>query len=153
MAAKALILRAFISLLAQRQITSTHISRKPMARRPMYMNSLMTESQRTPAASSRGTEEMKLCGLLGDPTQPSKPRCLTTGPRSLLKKPTFIVLLTGEPEAGVEVTQHVLVLARLPNVVDSVGQLFPLDPGQLLFLLRRQRHVGDRDLGVLGRGL
>lgn len=51
MAAKALILRAFISLLAQRQITSTHISRKPIARRPMYMNSLMTESQRTPEKS------------------------------------------------------------------------------------------------------
>lgn len=50
MAAKALILRAFISLLAQRQITSTHISRKPMARRPMYVNSLMTDSQRTPGS-------------------------------------------------------------------------------------------------------
>lgn len=63
------------------------------------------------------------------------------------------MLLTGEPEARVEVTQHVLVLARLPDVVDGVGQLFPPDPGQLLFLLRRQCHVGDRDLGVLGRGL
>lgn len=52
MAAKALILRAFISLLAQRQITSTHISRKPMARSPMYMNSLMTESQRTPGSGT-----------------------------------------------------------------------------------------------------
>lgn len=57
MAAKALILRAFISLLAQRQITSTHISRKPMARRPMYMNSLMTESQRTPGSRSRKKKE------------------------------------------------------------------------------------------------
>lgn len=50
-AAKALILRAFSSLLAQRQIDSTHISRKPIARRPMYINSLMTESQRTPGRS------------------------------------------------------------------------------------------------------
>lgn len=52
-AAKALILRAFSSLLAQRQIDSTHISRKPIARSPMYMNSLMTESQRTPGRNER----------------------------------------------------------------------------------------------------
>lgn len=66
---------------------------------------------------------------------------------------TFIVLLTGEPEAGVEVAQHVLVLARLPDVVDGVGQLLPLYPGQLLLLLRRQRHVGGRVPRVRGGGL
>lgn len=54
MAAKALIFSAFISLLAQRQMASTHMRRKPMARRPMYMNSLMTESHRTP---ERGQEQ------------------------------------------------------------------------------------------------
>lgn len=54
-AAKALILRAFSSLLAQRQIDSTHISRKPIASSPMYMNSLMTESQSTPGRRERVT--------------------------------------------------------------------------------------------------
>lgn len=48
MAAKAFILSAFISLLAHRQMASTHMRRKPMARSPMYMNSLITESHRTP---------------------------------------------------------------------------------------------------------
>lgn len=45
------------------------------------------------------------------------------------KTRTFIVLLTGVPEASVEVPQHVLVLASLPDVVNSVGQLLPLYPG------------------------
>lgn len=63
------------------------------------------------------------------------------------------MLLTGQPEAGVEVAQHVLVLARLPNVVHGVGHLLPLYPGQLLLLHRRERHVGGRVLGVGGRGL
>lgn len=53
MAAKALILRAFISFLAQRHSTSTHISRKPMARRPMYINSLMTDNHSTPGRGRR----------------------------------------------------------------------------------------------------
>lgn len=53
MAAKALILSAFISLLAQRQMASTHMRRKPMARSPMYMNSLMTESHRTPERAEK----------------------------------------------------------------------------------------------------
>lgn len=70
-----------------------------------------------------------------------------------LLSPTFIVLLTGQPEAGVEVTQHVLVLARLPDVVDGVGQLLPLDPGQLFLLHRREGHVGGWVPGVRGRGL
>lgn len=48
MAAKAFILSAFISLLAHRQMASTHMRRKPMARSPMYMNSLITDSHRTP---------------------------------------------------------------------------------------------------------
>lgn len=60
MAAKALILRAFISLLAQRQIASTHINKKPMASRPMYMNSLMTDSQRTPG--SRKEDDVSVTG-------------------------------------------------------------------------------------------
>lgn len=54
------------------------------------------------------------------------------------------MLLTGEPEAGVEVTQHVLVLARLPDVMNGVGQLLPLYPGQLLLLERSEGHIGDR---------
>lgn len=56
---------------------------------------------------------------------------------------TFIVLLAGEPEASVEVPEHVLVLASLPDVVNSVGQLLPLYPGQFLLLHRRQRHIGS----------
>lgn len=63
------------------------------------------------------------------------------------------MLLTGQPEAGVEVAQHVLVLARLPEVVDGVGQLLPPEPGQLLLLQRRERHVGGRVLRVRGGGL
>lgn len=54
MAAKAFILRAFISLLAQRQMASTHMRRNPMARSPMYTNSLMTESHRTPERETGG---------------------------------------------------------------------------------------------------
>lgn len=63
------------------------------------------------------------------------------------------MLLTGEPEASVEVTQHVLVLASFPDIVDGIGQLLPLYSGQLLFLQRRQRHVGRGVLGVRGGGL
>lgn len=66
---------------------------------------------------------------------------------------TFVVLLAGEPEAGVEVAQHVLVLARLPDVLDGVGQLFPPYLGQLLLLQRRQGHVGDGALRIWGGGL
>lgn len=69
-AAKALILRAFSSLLAQRQIDSTHISRKPIARRPMYINSLMTESQRTPGRSvNRRRFKILFCLLMSVGTQ------------------------------------------------------------------------------------
>lgn len=63
------------------------------------------------------------------------------------------MLLTGEPETGMEVTQHVLVLACLPDVLDSIGQLLCLYPGQLLPLQCRQRRVGCRVLRVRGRGL
>lgn len=63
------------------------------------------------------------------------------------------MLLTGEPEASMEVPQHILVLARLPNVLDSIGQLFPLDPGQFLLLHWRERHVGDRVPWIWGGGL
>lgn len=69
------------------------------------------------------------------------------------RRQTFVVLLAGEPEAGVEVAQHVLVLARLPDVLDGVGQLFPPHPGQLLFLHRGQRDVGHRALWIRGGGL
>lgn len=67
--------------------------------------------------------------------------------------PTFVVFFTGEPEAGVEVSQHVLVLAGFPEVVDGVGQLPLPQQGQLLFLLRGQRRVGDRVFGVRGGSL
>lgn len=63
------------------------------------------------------------------------------------------MLLTGEPEAGVKVTQHVFVLARLPDVVDGVGQLLPLYSRQLFLLLRGERHVGGRVPRVRSRGL
>lgn len=63
------------------------------------------------------------------------------------------MLLTGQPEAGVEVAQHVLVLARLPDVVDGIGHLLPLDPGQFLLLHGRERHVGGRVPGVWSGGL
>lgn len=63
------------------------------------------------------------------------------------------MLLTGQPEAGVEVAQHVLVLARLPDIMDSIGQLLPPDPGQLLLLHGRERHIGDRAPGVWRGGL
>lgn len=63
--------------------------------------------------------------------------------RSQSQSLTFIVLLAGEPEASVEVPQHVLVLASLPDVVNGVGQLLPLYPGQFLLLHRRQCHVGS----------
>lgn len=66
---------------------------------------------------------------------------------------TFVVLLAGEPEARVEVAQHVLVLARLPDVLHGVGQLPPPYPGQLLLLLRGQRHVGPGSLWIRGGGL
>lgn len=49
----------------------------------------------------------------------------------LVDPPTFIVPLTGEPEAGVEVSQHVLVLSSLPDVVNSIGQLPLSDLSQL----------------------
>lgn len=55
----------------------------------------------------------------------------------LFQSLTFIVLLAGEPEASVEVPQHVLVLASLPDVVNSVGQLLPFYPSQFLLLHRR----------------
>ena len=66
---------------------------------------------------------------------------------------TFVVFLTGEPEARVEVAQHVLVLPRLPDVLHSVGQLSLPQPGQLLSLLWRQSHVGGQDLWVRGWSL
>lgn len=48
MAAKALILRAYISLFRHRSSNSTHIIKKPIASRLMYANSDITESHRTP---------------------------------------------------------------------------------------------------------
>lgn len=70
--------------------------------------------------------------------------------QSLFHSPTFIVLLAGQPEASVEVSQHVLVLPCLPDVVDSVGQLLFPYPFQLLLLLRRQRDIGGWVPGVWG---
>lgn len=75
MAAKALILSAFISLLAQRQMASTHMSRKPMARRPMYMNSLTTESHRTP-----GRGHKRLDGVCQHVGVPYFPLCVVFTP-------------------------------------------------------------------------
>lgn len=48
MAAKALILSAYISLFRHRSSNSTHIIKKPIASRLMYANSDITESHRTP---------------------------------------------------------------------------------------------------------
>lgn len=76
---------------------------------------------------------------------------MVSGPAN--QSPTFIVLLTGEPEASVKVSQHVLVLARLPDVMNSVGQLLPLYPCQLLLLQWRERHVGDGVPRIWGGGL
>lgn len=67
--------------------------------------------------------------------------------------PTFIVLFTGEPESCVEVSQHVFVFAGFPEIMDGVGQLLLPEQSQLLFLLRRQRHVGGRVFGVRGGSL
>lgn len=63
------------------------------------------------------------------------------------------MFLTGEPETSVEVSQHELVLARLPDVMYGVGQLLLSYPGQFLPLHRRQRHVGDWVSGVQRGGL
>lgn len=76
---------------------------------------------------------------------------MASGPAN--QSPTFIVLLTGEPEAGVKIPQHVLVLARLPDVMNSVGQLLPLYPGQLLLLQWRECHIGDGVPWIWGGGL
>lgn len=54
---------------------------------------------------------------------------------------TVAVLLAAFPEASVEVSKSKLVLARLPDVVDGVGQLPLLDLGQLFPSGRRQRPV------------
>lgn len=62
---------------------------------------------------------------------------------SVLQPLTFIVLLTGQPEASVEIPQHVLVLPSLPDVLNGVGQLLPLYSSQLLLLHRRQCHIGS----------
>lgn len=53
---------------------------------------------------------------------------------------TLVVCLAGQPETCVEVAQHVLVLARLPDVVHCVGEGLFLKP-RLLFLF--QGRQGD----------
>lgn len=83
-------------------------------------------------------------GILGNQSHPLGGVLMETYThRSQSQSLTFIVLLAGEPEASVEVPQHVLVLASLPDVVNGVGQLLPLYPGQFLLLHRRQCHVGS----------
>lgn len=53
---------------------------------------------------------------------------------------TLVVCLAGQPETCVEVAQHVLVLACLPDVVHCVGEGLFLKP-RLLFLF--QGRQGD----------
>ena len=64
-------------------------------------------------------------------------------------RPTVVVLLAALPEARVEVSEGVLVLARLPDVVDGVGQLPLPDLGQLVSPQGGQSAV----VGVLGGAL
>ena len=62
---------------------------------------------------------------------------------------TIAVFLTALPEACVEVSEGVLVLARFPDVVHSVGQLPLPDLGQLIPPCRGHGAVE----GVLGGAL
>ena len=62
---------------------------------------------------------------------------------------TVAVFLTAFPETGVEVSESELVLSRLPDVVNGVGQLPLSDLGQLVSPGWRQRAV----VGILSGAL
>lgn len=62
---------------------------------------------------------------------------------------TVAVFLTAFPETGVEVSESKLVFSRLPDVVNSVGQLPLSDLGQLISPGWRQRAV----VGILSGAL